>query len=657
MHLIKHWSLITNFIFLSLLFFSFTVQAADLEVSTDELEAYNAYLQFNDIKAKNLIKSILEKNPNSPVAYYVKGMIIMDSEGNTTKALLYFKKSIELSEKVCGKAPFTSQCVRWHSLAYQEKIESLGNLDKIDGALKELDYYDSIYNPDLDYKRVWFLIKKKRLDEAEVLANKILANSSDPYSKVDGLNSLCVIFAERDLRIKSDEVCSQAASQTESMVIHYNAAMAKFTVFDHQGAEKISKKAVNLIRDLHGTSWEVLVQQYILEARFSEAVASAKESAKVQRTSSGLDQELNRAHHLMTISHLLMVLGRMEDAYRLATESYETPDRTGRWSGHPHLTRSVYLTKYLTVLKFYEEYLEEQRPRLSLKESVLNRLKVAELKFKQFIVKRKIQKYLQTKGYLEKILTPYPPSLGPVENVPIWELHTFIDATGPSLFLKAVEGAQKAETELLDKSKPYYHYLKTLEKYYRGDFNATIKIGEEAMGSLPNQERLVRDLLKTILAHSYESKGEKKKAVALYTELLKSTPSFIRYFGLAIPIKFNIESGPYSKKAYRLLKNSPRFKKKDYGIKLNIKSTNDFLSLCLMDDYGSEIHCTAGKIIESKNTPSVTYKNIAQNFINEAFSPKVDLSQLDVNTLNGAPTRGLGTEIIQKILPPNGTNP
>lgn len=624
-------------------------QSKDMLVHPDEQLAYDSYLQFKDIKARKLVEASLKRNKKSSIAYTVLGLVTREDEGNTTRALHYFKKAIKYAEEVCGPKPTSKNCVKWHSIAYQEKIRALKDLDRSQEAYDDILHYDQLYNPKLDLLKIWPLIKLRKLDEAERIAENILKGSQN-YDRISGLNNLCVIASERNLRLRSNEVCSQAAEKTDSMVIHYNTGISKFAIFDLQAAERVVRRGANLQNDMYGSAWEFLVYQYTLEARFSEAISAAKNASETHREFNGLKEELSRSHFLIGISHLLLSLGRFEDAAEMIRESIDTPDRTGKISGDPDFDQLSGLSSFDRTLAGLEQHYKETLALSPWKEKVKIWGLWLECKMERFLVQHRIKKLLEKKNLFVKIVTPYPPSLGPLETLPHWLVAGLMESIGPGPFEAAVKESRRLETELLDKSAPYYLTLMAQVKFKRGQYQETIQSTEQAIQSLPPQERLIKDLLRTLQAVSYTKVGKKKEARKVYFEILRGTPTFIRLWDFQLPVKFILEKGPHSDQALDLLEKSPRLDEDELGIPLRIRSTKDRISLCLIDSYQSDIHCKNAEIRQNDEDKQFHLENIVINFIQEALSPKIDLSQLDVNSLNGAPIKGSGQTAIKDLL-------
>ena len=279
---------------------------SDLTVYPQEQQAFDSYKQFKDVAARKLVSEVLKNDPKSPVSYYVMGLLTREGEGDTTKALHYFNKALKLAVEVCGSRPRLPNCVKWHSMAMYDKIEALRSLDRYQEAYDTILQYDELYIPHLDEEKIWPLIKMRKLVEAETVANQVIKMGKS--NDVGALNSLCVLAAERNQRVNGDKVCEQVAAKTDSMVIRYNTAIAKFSIFDHRAAERYALDGTRRANDMFGTVWEFLIYQYTLEERYSEALSAAKFASNEHRGFSGLKEELSRAHYLIGISQLLLAL-------------------------------------------------------------------------------------------------------------------------------------------------------------------------------------------------------------------------------------------------------------------------------------------------------------------------------------------------------------
>ena len=620
---------------------------SDLVVTPQENDAYQAYKDFKNVKARQLIDEVLKTNPKSPVAYFVLALLTREGEGNSAQALHYINKAIDYAEVTCGPAPTTTNCVMWHGFSLQEKVNTLISLDRIAEARIVVDRFNVIYDPDLEDQLTWIAIKQKKLDEAEVLATK-LAGKSDAYMRVNGLNNLCVIASERNLRREADRVCAKGADETDSKVLDYNTMIAKFSTFDYRGVEAYGRSGLKETDDLSGSLWEMLLHLYTFEGRFSEAVSAAKQAADTYRSMSAQDQENNRAHFLKAIAQLLLLLGRHDEALLMADEAHASPDRTGNVSGDPLLHEMIALDFYDGVLRGAERHLAE-RSRLALwSEKPALFFKRLEMSFNRFLTHRRLQRLFSKGDLLAKLVTPYAPSQGPVEALPHWMQAATIEAAGNGPFLAAVAEAQARDNEISVVTDAFYDSLRMQAALMRGDLDTAKILAEKCLKDLPSEEGLLRDMARTVLAASAWDRGETKTAKGYFVDLIKNTPAFLRWFDLRLPVVITTSGGDAASEAEADLNGSTRFEVGDVGLKLVIKETGKALSLCLRDDYDSDLHCTTREI--KNDDPDKTVAVAVEKFQTDLFSPKIDLSQLDVSTLNGAPVRASGSKQLDELL-------
>ncbi len=619
----------------------------DLKVYPEELQAYESYLKMKDVESRKLVQGIIDKDQNSPVAWYILGLLTREDEGNTTRALFYFNKSIEFAEQQCGTAPLSPQCVKWHSMAFQDKIEALKSLDRPQDAIQAINEYDKIYVPKLDAERIWPLIKMRKLDEAEMLAKRIL-REANPKFKTSALNSLCVLASERGKRVASDVICMEASSQSQSMVIHYNTAISKLSIFDFQGAEQYARKASNLPNDMYGSAWEFLIYLYTNQERFAEALSAAKNAAEDHRSFGALKEELSRTHYLNGISQMLLALGRLNNAYQISKQSHEEPDRTGKISGNPAFDELINNIYHAVSIQAYLLHLQEIAPTQTWLERGKNFAAYLESSLKLLTLKRKIRTLAQDKELLARLLIPYPPALGPLENIPFWYHFFLIDLVGSGPMQAALHIAEQNDTELKPQNKLYYDMLRFLIESKQAAAATTIQSGQILLSKLPPQEALLQSLVKTYLIQTYLEQNQMALANSMISDLIRQNPLFLRLMQIPIAVKLDIASDNISQQAAKLLKRTSPWYVAKQGIYLQISSQGENLYLCLQDQNRNQIFCSTQKIDPKKINENITQAVLTFN--QDALSPKVDLSQIDVNTLNGTPTKGSASESIQNLL-------
>ena len=122
-----------------------------------------------------------------------------------------------------------------------------------------------------------------------------------------------------------------------------------------------------------------------------------------------------------------------------------------------------------------------------------------------------------------------------------------------------------------------------------------------------------------------------------YQKAIEKAPGVFRSMALAIPCRIISSADPEAMKAAELLAASPRLAKAGQGFNLRIQSSGSQLSAVLLGPDGtvlSEARVPLGK------DPVDAARRLSSEFHRKAFSPKVDLSQSDIASLDGSTLTG-----------------
>lgn len=263
-----------------------------------------------------------------------------------------------------------------------------------------------------------------------------------------------------------------------------------------------------------------------------------------------------------------------------------------------------------------------------------------QLKFNRHMLMHRTQKLLQKKDYLSRILTPYPTYMNPA-SVQLGLEGLLIKIAGRGPFHQAWEKSRQQETELREKSEPYYKLLAAQESFDAGDWKKSLKLAQEAKKALDKKELLKRTLLQTVIAYSQKELGLYPEMRVSLIEVFQVSPFFIRLWGLKLPVQYKVAATALAEESYELLKKSPRLSSDPQGLPLHINEQGGKIEICLRDEVGTSIFCN-DEIPEDKKSKDLPgLKTDVKKFVEGLFSAKVDLSQLDVNSLNGSPSKTL----------------
>lgn len=142
-----------------------------------------------------------------------------------------------------------------------------------------------------------------------------------------------------------------------------------------------------------------------------------------------------------------------------------------------------------------------------------------------------------------------------------------------------------------------------------------------------------------VLADSYAHLGRLNDARELYQGVLQNWPTILRLLDVRLPMQVlsvdeEIRARLERSRRFELIPAAP--------FSIIVESFGKGFSICLRDDRGVQYACGRGETADAALTA----------FHDEAFSPKISLSQSDVQSLDGSPTRVGTQEVLKQVLGP-----
>ena len=141
------------------------------------------------------------------------------------------------------------------------------------------------------------------------------------------------------------------------------------------------------------------------------------------------------------------------------------------------------------------------------------------------------------------------------------------------------------------------------------------------------------------------------------TEVFKRHPALFRHFDMALPIKFDPQTQWSSgdlKNIRKILSGSERFEETEGDVPFVISAQymGDWIQICLTSQFGNKYACSSMMPkdygLDGENIPELV--DIVDNFYHVAFTPGVDASQLDMNSLDGYAVQISADEALQKLI-------
>jgi tetratricopeptide (TPR) repeat protein len=629
-------------------------------ITREERSAYEI-LQKEErpVKAREAAESILRTNPNSFVGYYILGEVYARVEGSLPKAYYYLKKGQQLIESHWGQSIGDEGPWLWHARVIEELIDVTGQMDRYEEQLSLLDVRDRHYRPKLTWRWGWPLMKLGRMDEARKKMQEALT-SEDPGAVLAAMNTLGAVEAEMDRPEASYEVfrklidLSAAKKWQKDATVFNNAAETALALMKFDEAENLLIESSGSFNyGTYSNPWRQLAMLYVREGRMPEAVAAVRGMQQWTRANRPALEQQSWAERNYLAAAVLLECGYTAEALQILRLARNRPDRRGGTSTHLDQSEAGFLLLFRHALKVHRETLAEeasfspfrQRPWLWL-QSVAEGLEMWSAG------RRAAALIIENNRLPWSVRTAAPDYIDIVE----WCRIDLDEILGPGVaageaarLLKRVDGTGQRE-------KPYLELLRGYGELLSGSRNSARQLLGDALATLPSAEVYGRAQTQALLGSESEAAGLLSEALIHYHQALEKAPGVFRALALSLPCRITASTDQGSQKAAELLAGSPRFRQVGRGFDVRVTSSRSVLLASLVGPDGtvlSEASVPLGK------DPVEAARRLCREFHRKTFSPKVDLSQTDIASLDGSNLTGdqVRNSIREVFLPAKNEHP
>lgn len=577
------------------------------------------------IAAREHAQKILKDHPDSFVATWAMANVFHYEEGNHARALYFVRKAEQI---LVARGPEPN----WHRDVLIEENYILGEMDRTDEQLAVLDRLHKLYPPGHDELRIWPLIKLFRYDEARAQANALLG-SDDPNERTHAHNGLMAVESEAHLRQRAYDVAMAAvAARPDNCIINRNAGEIAWERFKPKQAEDLFLAATSSENnDCASSPYVDLAWIYLMGGSFQQAVAALKSANGIPIA------KQYRPHHLMErramLADLVHALGKPVEAELLATEVYDQPERTGMVStaaANARLTRTLRYWLALDARVIYE------RERASYRHFYSNAVLRTELVAARWEVRRAL---FQLSADSDALITITRPNIGDV-HIARWTVGGLIEILGPGVMTTAVQEARALDSQFPE-AAPYFDAIDGEIAYRTGDLERAVTLGNSAVKGVPVQDGLIRWYVMAWKADAEWRLGKKEAAIADYHEVLQKLPGALRIIDAALPVVIKHDGSALASEIADGLSDSTRFTSGDTGFRIEVTAKGTAATTCLVDATGFQFACdTSDKGAEAA----------LDAFHLAAFSPKIAMTQADLNGLDGSATSQTADQVLQGLL-------
>ncbi|MBW1756298.1 MAG: hypothetical protein JRJ80_09025 [Deltaproteobacteria bacterium] len=598
------------------------------EAEVDELGLWELVERQRYVKAREDAETYLVEHPSSYVAHLVLGTAQHYGEANFPKALFHETRALELFEASEGVQPTPSQPWRWHARILVALTRAHGDLEHYDEQLGFMYRYNELYTPQLKAELAWPLMKKREFDKARLAAEEGLA-TGDPYQIERAKNALCAIEFEAGDDAKSYEVCAEAVEYGTS---HFgsatavdlgNYAEAARSVFRFDEAERLLMEASKSGLSWYGNPWLELADLYMRAGRFAEALSALREVPRHRAARPAHVRDSDRNEARRSLAAFLLLMGRPDEALRITDKASVLPDRRAHNSRDPQQDRSIVA-------------LLDRQARLSLAEMTVERAvakpfylrwwarsKALWLRFEAWMSARQVVRFLDDEARLVGTF-----AIGTARSavMPPWFLGELIGALGPGVARAAV--AQVAKDDPRRGAAAYYGAVLAEVSLAQREYEEAIEHAEQALKGLQPGDALLRQRVVAVLAKSL---SDPRETTALYEEVLATDPGLFRRLGWALPVEAQSGDAEIDRALAKAVMRSPRFERSGNGLRIQV----DGARICLFGRTGTSWGCSEAELEEDETGESYAQR-VVDSFHDVIFSPRVDLSRIDINSLDGS---------------------
>ncbi len=608
---------------------------AGFEASDAEHEAWLFAEAGRHVRAREMADAILKKHPDSFVANLVIGYVNHYSEADFPRALYHLETALVLFEKRYGSTPGPDAPWRWHSTLLKELGNVHGTLEHYGTRLAFIARYNALYDPDMVADRAWPLMKLGRYNEARDAATHGLAIVDRPSQRAMALNALCAIEFEAGNDGASYDACRRALDDARnsgsevSAVDLTNFAESSRSLFKLDEAERVALEATEAELSWYGNPWMELAELYTREGRFAEALTALKKIPQYRALRPPHVRDADRNETRRAIASFLLVVSRPDEAIEVTERALVLPDRrshNSRDSAQDELVIALLdrRAKRLAAEELLEDAAAEpfyKRPLLWV-QAEYQRLRAYS---SGAVVTRLLRNDSRLAGIF-RIGTAASAVMQP------WLAGELVHVLGAGVVDETL--AQARARDKRPGASAYYDAFGAESALERCDDARAVSLATRALAALPPGEQLLRARTLAVSADAALHDGRTPFAVQRYEEAFQADPGVFRRLELRVPVRIEARGGEVAERVASLLASSPRLDVGDVGLALRVEADRATGSACLVARDQSAIGCGRASAQATDDAAALAAR-IVRDFHAKLFAPRVDMTQTDINSLDG----------------------
>jgi tetratricopeptide (TPR) repeat protein len=619
----------------------------------NDLESWIAWRMLDadqPIRARERAEAILARDPRSIGGHVVLGFAFYLGEGNLALARYHLRRAQQLFEEDHGLPPREGSPWLWHYRASSALAEVAGEMGRDAERLAVLEARDELYafRPG---DRGWTLMRLRRYGEARAMARLALELEDLPDQQAHARNTLCAVEAELLEREEALRWCMaavelDAADPGKGALEYSNAGEAALGVLRLDEAERLYLEGTrHFVSGTPANPWLELAHLYVAQGRTGEARDAMREMlAWAERQPAYIDVQTRGAIDLAAATFLIAA-GRPLEASRITARSIDRPDRQGNISFAARARHGAAALVDRVAHRSAAALRDEEASWLPRREAWRARLGALGHRLAAWWSGRRARALVAERRLLVHTVLPY--ATGSVV-LPEWLQLETVEVAGPGAIRAALRAARATDPQA--DARGYLRAVEVELASRRGRPREAALAARSALDELPRAELLLRAHVAARGAQAALADGDDPLALELFDRALQWDPGVIRRLDLALPCVF--ESSGAAREAERMLRGSPRLRDAGFGFRVRTRErSGGSLEACLVGPTGARRAC-AEVTPERGEGRDETARRLAAALHERAFAPRVDLTQADLHSLDGATAAvGLrGAERVRRML-------
>ena len=594
--------------------------------------------QQRPLEAREAARAYLADHPGSFVACLVAGTVYLQAEGDLPRAYYYLKRSRTLLEKAYGEEWVDGNPWRTYARTLWMLHLTCQRMERYQETLEILETHDRFFTPKRPAHYAWSYMKLGREAAAREKIAEALA-SKDPEDVEMALNSLGALESEADHPDEGYDAFTRLYALNHrpgrpvECTFVRNRAEAAYKLHRFEEAEKLYLESTHLFQpESESNPWQDLALIYLDEGRYPEAVDAVKRMQDWAYRSLPLIGLDNWNFRQTITAGLLLSCGYTEEALSLSRRLVDRPDRHGYGSAQADQWEAA-------SLLFYDQVLQDALARDA------EALSYAPWKERPGLWLRRAAHILEARAAgrrAGRIVMGGGDRLA--HSLRIFAPRSAILVPGGEVLLPRVVGTGVAEAQIqrllarrgamAERERPYLLYLLGAGRAEEGDARGALESLGQAEKTLPAEHAQMVATLHALKAQAYAARGERGAALRELAVVMEKDAGAVRRQGLSLPCTLQASGGAAARAAARLLAASPRLDTGGTGFTVVVEQTGAGGLQGGLDGPGGAVLCRFR--VNPGASPDATAREFCRLFHRKAFGPRIDLSQQEINSLEGS---------------------